>query len=83
MKRTGRDRFLRNVLVTLGNAAPGDPDLLAAVRHCLDDPAAIVRATAVWAFSRLASTGEFAAARAGRLAGETDALVRTEWEAAG
>ena len=36
VKRIGRDRFLRNVLIAIGNAEPGD-ELLAAARRCLDD----------------------------------------------
>jgi epoxyqueuosine reductase len=81
VKRTGRDRFLRNVLVAIGNAPPGEPALLAAARHCLDDPAPVVRATAVWAVARLAATEDYRAECATRFAREADPLVRAEWEA--
>jgi epoxyqueuosine reductase len=80
IKRIGRDRFLRNVLVALGNAPHGRPELLAAARACLDDPAPLVRASAVWAFFRLAAAADFAAERARRLGAEAEPLVRTEWE---
>ncbi len=79
IKRTGRTRFLRNVLIAIGNAAPGDPELLAAARRCLDDAAPLVRAAAVWAVSRL-SPAAFRTEREHRLTAEHDPLVRTEWE---
>jgi epoxyqueuosine reductase len=79
IKRTGRDRFVRNVLIAIGNAAPGEPELLAAARHCLDDDSPLVRATAVWAFTRLAPVRS-ATERARRLPREEDPMVRAEWE---
>jgi epoxyqueuosine reductase len=79
IKRTGRDRFVRNVLIAIGNAGPGHSGLLAAARHCLDDPAPVVRATAVWAVSRL-SPQSFRAERERWLAGEADPIVRAEWQ---
>ncbi len=80
IKRTGRDRFVRNVLIAIGNAAPGDPDLVAAAHRCLDDAAPLVRAAAAWAFFRLATPARCAAERARRLALENDPVVREEWE---
>ena len=80
VKRTGRDRFLRNVLIAIGNATPRETELTAAARRCLDDHSPLVRAAAVWAFSRLAPARECAAERASRLADEEDPLVRAEWE---
>ena len=80
IKRTGRNRFLRNVLIAMGNAVPGDPELTAAARRCLDDPSPLVRAAAVWAYSRLETRAVCKAERARRLAEEADPLVREEWE---
>ena len=80
IKRTGRDRFVRNVLIAIGNAAAGKPELLAAARRCLDDPSPLVRAAAVWAFTRLAPPARRVAERAARLDAEEDPLVREEWE---
>jgi epoxyqueuosine reductase len=80
--RLGRDRFLRNVLIAIGNAPPGEEALLAAARRRLDDDAPLVRASAVWAFMRLASATDCAAECERRLPGETDPLVRAEWERA-
>src|SRR5699024_2045134 len=51
VKRTGRDRFVRNVLVAIGNS--GSPDLAAAAEALLDDASPLVRGAAVWAVSRL------------------------------
>jgi epoxyqueuosine reductase len=79
VKRTGRDRFLRNVMIAIGNAPAATPQLLDAVRAGLDDPAPLVRGAAVWAFGRLA--GPAASAEASkRCAAEPDAMVRAEWE---
>jgi len=80
IKRTGRDRFVRNVLIAIGNATPGEQDLLAATHRCLDDGSPLVRAAAVWALTRLAPAGQCATERAARLAREEDPLVREEWE---
>ena len=79
IKRTGRDRFLRNVLIAIGNAAPGDPALIAAARRYLDDGSPLVRAAAVWAYSRLAPAHLWEAERACRLPRESGPLVREEW----
>ncbi|MFI5408279.1 tRNA epoxyqueuosine(34) reductase QueG [Kaistia sp. UC242_56] len=76
VKRIGRDRFVRNVLVAIGNS--GEAGLLPSVRTLLDDPAPVVRGAAVWAFSRLASV-EFEASRSAAMAAETDESVRAEW----
>jgi epoxyqueuosine reductase len=78
VKRIGRDRFLRNVLVAIGNAPPGEVALIAAARRALDDPAPLVRASAVWALSRL-EPGLCQAEGPRHLASETDELVRREW----
>jgi epoxyqueuosine reductase len=79
VKRTGRDRFVRNVLIAIGNATPGEPELIAATYRCLDDVSPLVRAAAVWALARLAPT-QCAAERPGRLIREEEPLVRIEWE---
>lgn len=80
VKRTGRDRFIRNVLIAAGNS--GDAGLVPQVLALLDDEAAIVRAMAVWALSRLMGEPEFAALRNERMQRETDDDVRREWETA-
>jgi epoxyqueuosine reductase len=77
VKRIGRDRFLRNVLIAIGNSAA--PALLPAVTAHLADPSPLVRAMAVWALARLAPAAAFRQAAAEHAAGETDAAVIAEW----
>jgi epoxyqueuosine reductase len=78
IKRIGRDRFLRNVLIALGNSGGGD--LFAVVRPHLDDPSALVRVAAVWALRRLIGPDAFRVLAEDALARETDAQVRAEWD---
>ncbi len=77
VKRTGHERFIRNVLIAIGNS--GDPSLLASVQARLGDASPIIRATAVWAFSRLDSA-LFATEKARLKSAETDTVVIEEWE---
>jgi len=77
LKRTGRDRFLRNVLIAIGNS--GDRSLAPLVAARLDDPSPLVRAMAIWALERLVNADQFARARAEHSLAETDPAVRSEW----
>lgn len=81
VKRIGRDRFMRNVLIAIGNS--GAPALAARAEARLGDASALVRAAAVWALSRLLPAAEFAALRARRAGGEADPDVLEEWRAGG
>ena len=76
IKRTGRDRLVRNVLIAIGNS--GLPELAPAAQARLDDPSPLVRAAAVWALARL-DPEAFAAERSRRLQEEADPQVREEW----
>ncbi|PZM12238.1 tRNA epoxyqueuosine(34) reductase QueG [Rhizobium tubonense] len=80
IKRIGRDRFIRNVLIAAGNSSDGA--LAAPCRRLTDDPSPVVRGMAVWALSRLMPAGEFHAFAAERRE-ETDEDVRREWQLAG
>ena len=51
VKRVGRDRFVRNVLVAIGNS--GVPDLAGVAAFLVDDPSPVVREAAAWAVDRL------------------------------
>ena len=51
VKRIGRDRFVRNVLIAIGNS--GDVALAAEAERLLDDASPLVRGAAVWALSQL------------------------------
>jgi epoxyqueuosine reductase len=77
IKRIGRARFLRNVLIAIGNAAEAGSDLVAATERLLDDASPLVRGAAVWAFGRIAPHRAAAAGR--RLADDPDDAVRDEW----
>ena len=78
VKRTGHDRFIRNVLIAIGNS--GDVTLADHARARLDDPAPIIRGAAVWALSRLLPRSDFENLRSSQLAHEADASVRVEWQ---
>lgn len=53
IKRSGRDNFIRNVLMALGNMAAPTPTHIEAVRARLGDEAELVRASAVWALGQM------------------------------
>ncbi len=75
IKRIGHARFLRNVLIAIGNSR--DPALLAALRPHLRAPSTLVRGAAVWALAQLAP--EEAAAS---FSEDPDADVALEWSRA-
>jgi epoxyqueuosine reductase len=78
VKRTGRDRFLRNVLIAIGNS--NNPSLKTAALRRLADSSPLVRAMAVWALARLLDETAFQDLREERLPLESDAGVRAEWQ---
>ncbi|RWM36640.1 tRNA epoxyqueuosine(34) reductase QueG [Mesorhizobium sp.] len=77
IKRIGRDRFVRNVLIAAGNSA--DTSLTPIVRGLLDDGSPLVRGAAVWALSRLMPRRDFVELVQSALKTEDDATVRDEW----
>jgi epoxyqueuosine reductase len=77
VKRTGRDRVVRNALIAAGNS--GDASLLPMIRRLLGDASPLVRAMAVWALRQLAGREGWAAARNRCILQESDAAVRAEW----
>jgi len=76
VKRIGRGRFIRNVLIAAGNSR--EAGLVPLVRDLLEDAEPLVRGAAVWALSRLLAPGDFAATARE----DEDAGVRAEWSAA-
>ncbi|MBW7964204.1 tRNA epoxyqueuosine(34) reductase QueG [Bradyrhizobium sp. BR 10261] len=80
VKRIGRDRFLRNVLIAIGNS--GDVALADEARRLLDDANPLVRGAAVWALRQLLERDEFEAMQADALNKESDQSLREEWQAA-
>ena len=77
VKRIGRNRFLRNVMIAIGNS--GDSGLVDAARTALQDKSAVVRGAAVWALSRLLSREAFAVLAQTHATAEPDPQVRSEW----
>ncbi|MFY8106161.1 MAG: tRNA epoxyqueuosine(34) reductase QueG [Elstera sp.] len=75
VKRTGRARFVRNVLIALGNSAL--PELAPVAEQLLMDESPLVRGMAVWALRRLAPARLDAHARLADT--ETDPEVQAEW----
>ena len=75
-KRSGRDRFIRNVLVAIGNS--GDGALAPEAVRLLDDASPLVRGAAVWALSRLLPRSEFTKLKRN----DSDSSVNEEWLAA-
>ncbi|MGE3907334.1 MAG: tRNA epoxyqueuosine(34) reductase QueG, partial [Reyranellaceae bacterium] len=74
VKRIGRERFLRNVAIALGNS--NDAAALPAIERLLDDPSPLIRGAAVWALRR-AAPATFARRR--DTADDPDPTVRAEW----
>jgi len=77
IKRIGRDRFVRNVLIAIGNS--GRRELADEARRLRDDASPPVRGAAAWALSRLMETDDFAALAEQHLPAERDDGVRSEW----
>ncbi|MGK2742116.1 tRNA epoxyqueuosine(34) reductase QueG [Tepidicaulis sp. LMO-SS28] len=77
VKRIGRTRFLRNVLIAIGNS--GDVSLLPEVKSLLEDEAPEVRAMAVWALGELGTSEEVVAEKERLMSSEEEADVLAEW----
>lgn len=78
IKRTGRDRFIRNCLVAAGNSK--DETLQAFIKPLLEDEHPLVRGTAVWALSQLLSKEAFTKLKQTEIVKEKDPLVKSEWQ---
>ena len=78
VKRIGRDRFLRNVLIAIGNS--GDLGLVPEARRLLSDPSSLVRGAAVWALEQLLPRAEFDELARERALDEDDEVARQEWQ---
>jgi epoxyqueuosine reductase len=77
VKRIGRDRFIRNVLIAIGNSC--DERLTIEAERLLNDSSPLVRGAAVWALSQLMASQEFEALATRSITGEKDAAVSAEW----
>jgi epoxyqueuosine reductase len=79
VKRAGRARFMRNVLIAIGNS--GDPALAGAAERLIADPSGLVRGAAIWALGRI-DRGRLADIAVIHRAAEGDPMVEAEWAAA-
>jgi epoxyqueuosine reductase len=77
VKRTGRDRFMRNVMIAIGNS--GAPDLASAAVARLGDASPLVRGAAVWAVRRLLDPAAFSGLKDRYGSLESDSYVQGEW----
>jgi len=80
IKRIGRDRFVRNVMIAVGNS--GEASLAPSAEALLADPSPLVRAMAVWALGRLLDGDAFSRLADKHAPNESDDAVRTEWRRA-
>ena len=80
VKRIGRDRFIRNVLIAAGNS--GDASLVERCRELADDPSPAVRGMVIWALKRLMPADEFLRFAQKRLLEDVPEVV-DEWKLAG
>jgi epoxyqueuosine reductase len=78
VKRTGRDRVVRNALIAAGNS--GSEEYLPAIVGLLPDPSALVRAMAVWALHQIGPEDAQLHLRSKHEPLETDAAVKQEWQ---
>ncbi|MEM0985347.1 MAG: tRNA epoxyqueuosine(34) reductase QueG [Pseudomonadota bacterium] len=79
IKRTGRDRFVRNVAIAIGNS--NSPKLVESLIPLLADPSQDVRGAAIWALAQL-DRSRFEEERARHVGSEPAASVVDEWETA-
>jgi epoxyqueuosine reductase len=79
VKRSGRNRFLRNVLIAIGNSEAST--LACEVEPLIRDPSPLVRGAAIWALGRL-DRRRLAGIAPTHRACETDPSVQDEWAAA-
>jgi epoxyqueuosine reductase len=80
IKRVGRARFLRNVMIAIGNSRA--PALAEAAISRLQDSSPLVRGATIWALARLIPRAELAALAEERRADERDPTVSEEWRIA-
>ncbi len=73
VKRSGRGRLLRNVMVAIGNSRL--PELATAAERGAADPDPLIRAHAVWALARLVPEARFRAL----MRADPDPAVAEEW----
>ena len=77
IKRVGRDRFIRNVLVAVGNS--NNQNFVKDIIPLLEDSSELVRAMAIWALRELSTKHNFEIQKNIYFSSETDIEVKNEW----
>ena len=77
VKRIKRDRFVRNVLIAIGNS--NDESLIAHASLLRHDDSPVVRGAAIWALSQLMPKHEFEELARIESPKESDPVVTQEW----
>ena len=77
IKRIGRDRFIRNVLVAVGNS--GKKEFTDIIEEFILDESSLVRAMAIWAISQLIEENYFKLLRNRYVIKEKNLWVLSEW----
>ena len=77
IKRIGRDRFIRNVLIAIGNSK--NSKFIGSVQPLLTDSSTIVRSMAVWALKKIMNDFDFNEIREIYLINENEKDVILEW----
>ena len=77
IKRIGRDRFIRNVLIAVGNSK--NKVFIEDVKDLLHDESSLVRSMAVWALKQIADPHDFNKFRKELISLEVDKDVKAEW----
>nr|WP_321446134.1 tRNA epoxyqueuosine(34) reductase QueG [uncultured Cohaesibacter sp.] len=80
IKRIGRNRFMRNVLIAAGNS--GKVSLVPVIEPHLNDPDPVVQGAAIWALGQLLPTRQLTEWGSHLAARETDPYVQQEWQQA-
>jgi len=78
IKRIGRSRFIRNVLIAIGNSQ--NKNMAALVAGLFQDPDPVIRGGAIWAYSQLANEKDFLLQCDGHISSEKDPSVLHEWQ---
>ena len=77
IKRIGKDRFLRNVLIAAGNS--GSREIAIKIKKFIKHDSSIIRASAIWAIKKIISKKEFQKLRKIYILDEDDPEVIGEW----
>ncbi|MCJ8323715.1 MAG: tRNA epoxyqueuosine(34) reductase QueG [Rhizobiales bacterium] len=79
VKRIKRRRFIRNVLIAIGNSQ--NPKYLPQITALLVDEEPLIRGAAIWAAEQLSGADEFSALYHQYAGDEIDDSVKAEWDA--